>query len=98
MNPVEAEQQRRRLSAAAQSAVEEILPTVMRNPTTAQKTVARIVALACFTDGVTDDDAIDRLFAVRSCVKSDACKVRNALRPIMGKFLTLAHARMAEVA
>ena len=92
MNPVEAEQQRRRLSAAAQSAVEEILPT------TAQKTVARIVALACFTDGVTDDDAIDRLFAVRSCVKSDACKVRNALRPIMGNFLTLAHARMAEVA
>lgn len=98
MNPVEEEQQRRRLSAAAQSAVEEILPTVMRNPTETQKSVARIVALNCFTKGVTDDDAIDRLFARGSCVKSDACKVRDALRPIMSDFLTLAHARMAEVA
>ncbi|MBO6603630.1 MAG: hypothetical protein JJ938_04340 [Roseicyclus sp.] len=98
MTPLEEEQQRRRLSAAAQSAVEEILPRVMRNPTTAQKTVARIVALNCFTKDVTDDDAIDRLFAVRSCMKSDANKVRNALRPIMGEFLALARDRMAEVA
>lgn len=98
MTSVEEERLRRRLSAAAQSAVEEILPTVMRNPTTPQKTVARIVALAAFTKGVTDDDAIDRLFDVRSCMKSDACKVRNALRPIMGEFLTLACTRMAEVA
>lgn len=98
MNPVEEEWQRRRLSAAAQSAVEEILPTVMHKPTTTQKTVARIVALNCFTKGITDEDAIDRLFDVRSCVKSDANKVRNALRPIMGDFLALAHARMAEVA
>jgi hypothetical protein len=98
MTPMEEERLRRRLSAAAQSAVEEILPTVMRNPTQTQKSVARIVVLAAFTQGVTDDDAIDRLFDVRSCVKSDACKVRNALRPIMGDFLTLAHERMAEVA
>lgn len=98
MNPVEEERQRRRLSAAARSAVEEILPTVMRNPTTTQKAVARIVALNCFTEGVTDHDAIDRLFHRRSCVLSDARKVRDALRPIIGEFLTLARARMAEVA
>lgn len=98
MNPVEEDQQRRRLSAAAQSAVEEFLPTVMRNPTTMQKCVARIVALAAFTSGVTDDDATQRLFHRRSGVLSDARKVRDALRPVMGDFLTLAHARMAEVA
>lgn len=98
MNPVEEERQRRRLSAAAQSAVEEILPTVMRNPTKTQKSVARVIALNCFTEGVTDDDAIKRLFARGSLFKSDACKVRDALRPIIGDFLRLAHARMAEVA
>lgn len=78
MNPVEEEWQRRRLSAAAQSAVEEILPTVMRNPTETQKTVARIVALACFTKGVTDDDAIDRL--VRRAVVREAGRLQGAQR------------------
>lgn len=98
MHYLDDEMQGRRLSAAAHTAVEEILPTVMRNPTETQKSVARIVALSCFTKNVTDEDAIDRLFGVRSCVKSDAIKVRNALRPILGEFLTLAHSRMAEVA
>lgn len=97
MHWIDEEMQGRRLSAAAHTAVEEILPTVMRNPTETQKTIARIVALSCFTKNVTDDDVIETLFDVRSCVKSDAIKVRNALRPILGEFLTLAHSRMAEV-
>ncbi|TCP59766.1 hypothetical protein EV663_11662 [Rhodovulum bhavnagarense] len=95
MNWHEEEQYRRRLSAAAQAAVEEFLPTVMRNPTTMQKCVARIVALAAFTSGVTDDDAIQRLFHRRSGVLSDARKVRDALRPVMGDFLMVARDRMA---
>lgn len=98
MHSLDEEQQRRRLSAAAQRAAEEFLPTVMRNPTKMQKCVARIVALNCFTEGITDENAIELMFTRGSCVRADACRVRDALRPVMGDFLALANARMAEVA